>query len=93
MLVFKLQPSVFGNPHLLPHVLTLQHLQVYSWGWNDRGTLGHGHRAHERKPRRVQALAGKNIVQVSVRFFHTFTLLLITSAAQNTSLALPHGGI
>jgi len=38
--------------------------QVYSWGWNDRGTLGHGHRAHERKPRRIQALTGKKIVQV-----------------------------
>ena len=38
--------------------------QVYSWGWNDRGTLGHGHRAHERKPRRVHALTGKKIVQV-----------------------------
>ncbi|KAF5827001.1 regulator of chromosome condensation 1/beta-lactamase-inhibitor protein II [Dunaliella salina] len=48
--------------------------EVYSWGWNDRGTLGHGHRAHERKPRRVQALAGKNIVQVHVNGWHCLAL-------------------
>lgn len=38
--------------------------QLWSWGWNDRGTLGHGHRAAEHKPKRVQALEGRNIVQV-----------------------------
>lgn len=37
---------------------------MWSWGWNDRGTLGHGHRAVERKPRRVQVLKGVRIVQV-----------------------------
>lgn len=38
--------------------------QLWSWGWNDRGTLGHGHRALERKPRRVTSLKGVRIVQV-----------------------------
>jgi hypothetical protein len=38
--------------------------QLWSWGWNDRGTLGHGHRQMERKPRRVQGLKGVKIVQV-----------------------------
>jgi hypothetical protein len=38
--------------------------QLWSWGWNDRGTLGHGHRALERKPRRVHGLKGVRIVQV-----------------------------
>lgn len=38
--------------------------QLWSWGWNYRGTLGHGHRGLERKPRRVQGLKGVRIVQV-----------------------------
>jgi hypothetical protein len=40
--------------------------QVWSWGWNDRGTLGLGHRAKARKPQRLAALGGVRIVQVGL---------------------------
>lgn len=52
-------------PATLPSNALATNAQVYSWGWNERGTLGHGHRAHEHKPRRVHALS--NIVQASGR--------------------------
>lgn len=39
-------------------------LQVWSWGWNDRGTLGLGHRGKSRKPMRLATLQGTRIVQV-----------------------------
>ncbi|CAL8461917.1 g1448 [Coccomyxa elongata] len=48
--------------------------QVLSWGWNDRATLGHGHREHERKPRRVAALRGMEITQVSTGGWHCLAL-------------------
>eukprot|EP00798_Chlamydomonas_sp_ICE-L_P002659 gene2659-17125_t len=47
---------------------------VWSWGWNARGTLGHGHRGLEAKPHRIQALAGERIVQVSVNGWHCLAL-------------------
>jgi alpha-tubulin suppressor-like RCC1 family protein len=93
-------------------------LQVLSWGWNDRATLGHSHRysclrfailaeccsllmihsmyrqtlpkgtcvmrcrannclidrEHERKPRRVAALRGMEITQVSTGGWHCLAL-------------------
>ncbi|KAK9819733.1 hypothetical protein WJX72_001724 [[Myrmecia] bisecta] len=44
--------------------------QLLSWGWNARGTLGHNHRGTERKPRRVAALKGVNILQTSIGGWH-----------------------
>ena len=43
---------------------------VLTWGWNARGTLGHGHRGNERKPRRVVGLKSVNIVQVALGGWH-----------------------
>jgi hypothetical protein len=40
--------------------------QLWSWGWNDRGTLGHGHRGPEGKPKAVAALRGIKIVQAAL---------------------------
>lgn len=48
--------------------------QVWSWGWNDRGTLGHGHRGCEFKPKRVSALRGVRIHQVAVNGWHCLAL-------------------
>ncbi len=39
-------------------------MQVWSWGWNDRGTLGLGHQSKEMKPKRIAALKGVRIKQV-----------------------------
>jgi alpha-tubulin suppressor-like RCC1 family protein len=41
--------------------------EVYTWGWNQRGTLGHGHKKIEREPCKVAALAHVKIVQVRER--------------------------
>lgn len=38
--------------------------QVWSWGWNERGTLGLGHRMPVIKPQRLTALNGVRIQQV-----------------------------
>lgn len=48
--------------------------QVWSWGWNDRGTLGHGHRKKEAKPRRVAALKDVRITQVALGGWHCLAL-------------------
>mmetsp|Transcript_13602 Transcript_13602/g.29116 ORF Transcript_13602/g.29116 Transcript_13602/m.29116 type:complete len:631 (-) Transcript_13602:438-2330(-) len=47
---------------------------VWSWGWNERGTLGHGHRGQERKPKRIAALQGVNVHQVAVNGWHCLAL-------------------
>jgi alpha-tubulin suppressor-like RCC1 family protein len=39
--------------------------RVYTWGWNQRGTLGFaGENKAESEPQELTGLAGKNIVQV-----------------------------
>ncbi|GIL92948.1 hypothetical protein Vretifemale_20418 [Volvox reticuliferus] len=48
--------------------------QVWSFGWNDRGTLGHGHRDQETKPKRIAALKGTRIVQVAMGGWHSLAL-------------------
>ncbi|EFJ39861.1 hypothetical protein VOLCADRAFT_108456 [Volvox carteri f. nagariensis] len=48
--------------------------QVWSFGWNDRGTLGHGHRDVETKPKRIPALKGIRIVQVAIGGWHCLAL-------------------
>ncbi|GIL50419.1 hypothetical protein Vafri_6548 [Volvox africanus] len=48
--------------------------QVWSFGWNDRGTLGHGHRNQETKPKRIAALKGIRIVQVAIGGWHSLAL-------------------
>ncbi|KAI8473148.1 MAG: regulator of chromosome condensation 1/beta-lactamase-inhibitor protein II [Monoraphidium minutum] len=48
--------------------------QLWSLGWNDRGTLGHGHREKERKPRRVHGLKGVRIVQAAIGGWHCLAL-------------------
>ncbi len=40
-------------------------LQVWSWGWNDRATLGLGHRNPVNKPQRLTALTHTRIAQVT----------------------------
>ncbi|CAL5222769.1 g5181 [Coccomyxa viridis] len=48
--------------------------QVLSWGWNARATLGHGHRNDEKKPRRIAALRGIEIQQISTGGWHCLAL-------------------
>lgn len=47
---------------------------VWSWGWNERGTLGHGHRGREPKPKRISALQGVRMKQVAVNGWHCLGL-------------------
>lgn len=48
--------------------------QLWSWGWNDRGTLGQGHRGPERKPKQVAALKGTCVVQAAIGGWHCLAL-------------------
>jgi alpha-tubulin suppressor-like RCC1 family protein len=49
--------------------------EVYSWGRNFEGQLGHGHRRRDvalnSVPRRVKALENENVVAVSCGDFHS----------------------
>eukprot|EP00890_Picochlorum_soloecismus_P003284 jgi/Picsp_1/3957/NSC_01469-R1_ran gtpase binding len=47
---------------------------VYSWGWNDRATLGHGHRDPVLKPKRIDGLKGIRVVQVALGGWHALGL-------------------
>ncbi|GMH45717.1 hypothetical protein BSKO_13680 [Bryopsis sp. KO-2023] len=47
---------------------------VWSWGWNDRGTLGHCDKGRKRKPKKVSALRGVKVVQAAVGGWHTLVL-------------------
>eukprot|EP00400_MALV-I_sp_L67-5_P000454 gene454-111_t len=46
----------------------------YSWGWNDRATLGQGHQNPVTKPSRVVGLQGVHIVQVAAGGRHAVAL-------------------
>eukprot|EP01025_Chloroclados_australasicus_P016188 TRINITY_DN18019_c0_g1_i2.p1 TRINITY_DN18019_c0_g1~~TRINITY_DN18019_c0_g1_i2.p1 ORF type:complete len:499 (-),score=79.40 TRINITY_DN18019_c0_g1_i2:435-1931(-) len=48
--------------------------QVWAWGWNDRGTLGLGHRQPENKPKQVSALKDVQIAQVAIGGWHCLAL-------------------
>lgn len=48
--------------------------QVYSWGWNDRATLGQGHQDRVTKPRKVLGLQGVRIVQVALGGWHALAV-------------------
>ena len=43
---------------------------VYTWGKGDYHRLGHGTDEHVRRPRKVQALAGKRIVSLATGSLH-----------------------
>lgn len=45
--------------------------EVYTWGRGDDGRLGHGDNGWKYVPRVVEALRGKNIVQVTCGSYHT----------------------
>lgn len=45
--------------------------EVYTWGRGDDGRLGHGDNGWKYVPRTVEALRGKNIVQVTCGSYHT----------------------
>ncbi len=53
--------------------------QVWAWGWNDRGTLGQGHRLRTPKPQRVAALGHVRVAQAAVSGWHA---LAVTDAGQ-----------
>eukprot|EP00889_Picochlorum_renovo_P001271 jgi/Picre1/28301/NNA_003707.t1 len=48
--------------------------QVYSWGWNDRATLGQGHQECMPKPRKIMGLQGVHVVQVAVGGWHALAV-------------------
>eukprot|EP00887_Chlorella_sp_A99_P001925 scaffold18.g1925.t1 len=68
---FRTAPLVAGSRNTLAidadgHVL--------AFGWNARGSLGHGHHGNERKPRRVVGLKGAQVVQVALGGWHALAL-------------------
>lgn len=46
--------------------------ELYTWGWNQRGSLGLGHKQIERVPRKVDALSGLKITQVGNYIWKTW---------------------
>jgi chromosome segregation ATPase len=47
---------------------------VYSWGWGNDSQLGHPSQQNELRPRLVEALEGKGIVQIDCGVYHTVAL-------------------
>lgn len=47
---------------------------VWSWGWNDRGTLGRGHRNHDQYSRPIPAIKSTFIVQAAMGGWHCLAL-------------------
>nr|CCA15086.1 RCC1 and BTB domaincontaining protein putative [Albugo laibachii Nc14] len=57
------------------HTIALaEHGSVYSFGRNDYGQLGHGHRHHLSEPTLIKALAKTHAVQVTCGCYHTLVL-------------------
>eukprot|EP00639_Heterosigma_akashiwo_P009029 CAMPEP_0194598360 /NCGR_PEP_ID=MMETSP0292-20121207/26956_1 /TAXON_ID=39354 /ORGANISM="Heterosigma akashiwo, Strain CCMP2393" /LENGTH=397 /DNA_ID=CAMNT_0039459293 /DNA_START=168 /DNA_END=1359 /DNA_ORIENTATION=- len=48
--------------------------RVYTFGRNDYGQLGHGHRENAHRPALVQGIADQAVVQVACGCYHTVTL-------------------
>lgn len=48
--------------------------EVWSWGWNDRGTLGHGDKCKRRMPRLLTALRSVKVVQAAVGGWHAIVV-------------------
>lgn len=48
--------------------------QVYSWGWNDRASLGQGHQERMPKPHKIMGLQGVHVVQVAVGGWHALAI-------------------
>ncbi|KAI7841414.1 hypothetical protein COHA_004809 [Chlorella ohadii] len=48
--------------------------EVITWGWNARGTLGHGHREPQSKPQRVAGLEAVQIRQAAIGGWHVLAL-------------------
>lgn len=44
---------------------------LWSWGTGQHGQLGHGARLSERRPRRVEALAGRSVVAAAAGLSHS----------------------
>jgi len=60
--------SANGCEHIL--VITVDG-DLYSFGYNSRGQLGHGMTTHISRPRLVEALSGRKVVTVSCSYHHT----------------------
>jgi E3 ubiquitin-protein ligase HERC2 len=48
--------------------------ELFSWGSDKYGRLGHGVKAGREKPKRVEALRGVRVISVAVGFSHTLAL-------------------
>lgn len=48
--------------------------QAFSWGFNDKGQLGLGHRFNQEEPRHVKALAGEFVTSLSCGSSHTVVI-------------------
>lgn len=48
--------------------------EIFTWGLNDRGQLGHGDNLSRSQPEVVEALQGRNVVEVACGHIHTLAL-------------------
>jgi alpha-tubulin suppressor-like RCC1 family protein len=48
--------------------------ELFSWGWGDNETLGHGDRQNQPSPKRVEALRGTRMSSVAVGMYHAVAL-------------------
>ncbi|KAM9962879.1 hypothetical protein ACTFIW_006099 [Dictyostelium discoideum] len=60
--------SIFAGDHANSFYITTDG-SVYSWGWNDGGSLGHGTNENHYSPKKIQSLS--NIKKITSGFKHT----------------------
>lgn len=47
---------------------------MWTWGWNERGTLGRGDRSVNKRPEKIKELKDHKIVQAAIGGWHCLAL-------------------
>ena len=79
----------------MPHSLALTaDGALWSWGWGEDGTLGHGDEQSQPLPKKVEALAERRVVAVSAGGAHSLAITAdgaVLSWGEGASGQLGHG--
>ncbi|GAM25148.1 hypothetical protein SAMD00019534_083230 [Acytostelium subglobosum LB1] len=72
----KITQIACGHSH---SVMCLENGDIYSWGSNTKGQLGHGNTEKQVRPKQIEELKGKPIIKISCGHFHTVVITELNS--------------